>query len=448
MPLTLAAGERVTLPPIRLRRVLDTTGYVATAFHEHALSSPDSPVPHEDRLASLLVEGIEFFAGTDHDRLFDYDPLIDAYGVRGLIDAVVGIESTPFAYGHFNAYPLDIDPTDPTGGAVDWGRVPETGLAMLPGQIFDEQRDRGARVVQVCHPRSSGLGGFQAYFNRTGMTVDFVTRAITGVEAKQDVPTDWLRLPLDEPLYSDRYDAIEVWNNLGGGDSDGDGVREMVELDRVLRDYMNFLSLGKLVVPLGNGDTHSRERSPAGLPRTLVRVSDDSDAGIAGGLDEDVWQTLSGGAPRDVVVTDGPMIRVATAGLPSAIGRTVTAGEGEATFEIVASVAGWSDLDTIEIFANQTFDPLVAGAPTALRPIACATSRTNLSDKDPCLGGEALTVATIDAGGGHTRREARWTFTLREADLPRRAGATGADAWMLVRARASRHHRSRRRPGR
>jgi hypothetical protein len=105
VPLTLAAGERVTLPPIRLRRVLDTTGYVATAFHEHALSSPDSPVPHEDRLASLLVEGIEFFAGTDHDRLFDYDPLIDAFGVRGLIDAVVGIESTPFAYGHFKCLP-------------------------------------------------------------------------------------------------------------------------------------------------------------------------------------------------------------------------------------------------------------------------------------------------------------------------------------------------------
>jgi hypothetical protein len=431
----VAAGDRVVVPLMPLRRVVDTSGYVATALHEHALSSPDSPVSHEDRLASLLVEGIELFAGTDHDRLFDYDPLIDAIGRRELIDAVIGIETTPFAYGHFNAYPLALDENDPTGGAIDWGRIPGTGLAMLPREIFDAMRERGARIVQVNHPRDTGLS-FQAYFNRSGMTVDFATRAITGVYANQDVPTEWLRLPLDEPIYADDYDALETWIGFGGSDTDGDGLPEMVALDLVLRDYMNFLSLGKVVTPLGNGDTHTRTLSPAGNPRTLVRVPDDSPAGVAGGVEEDVWQTLSGAAARDVVVTNGPMIRVTRSGSP-AIGRVLEATSGEVTFEIVASVAGWADLDTIEVFANATFDRLPSGS-SALPPLACATSRTGLSERDPCFGAEPLEVTTVELVGGATRREARWTFTLRADDIPRRAGATGDDAWMVVRARGLR----------
>jgi hypothetical protein len=434
-PLTLGTGERVTLPPLRLRRVLDTTGYIATTFHEHAVGSPDSAVSFEDRIATLVVEGIELASVTEHDRLVDYDPVIARMGLEGTIDAVVGIESTPFAYGHFNAYPLAIDPEDPSGGAVDWGRGPTAGLAMLPGEIFDAFRARGARVVQVNHPRSSGVGGFQAYFTRSGMTVDFAARTIASVAANQDIPTEWLRLPSDEPLFDDDFDAIETWISFGRNDSDGDGVRDIPDLDTCLRDYMNFLSLGKIVTPLANGDTHTRERDVAGLPRTLVRVPDDGEDALRAGVEEETWRTLLGEAPRDVVVTNGPMIRVSGTGegRPPVAGTTVQAEGGAATFEITASVAGWSDVDTIEVFANATFDRLQSGQPTTLRPLRCFTSRTQLAPTDPCLGGGPLEVVTVDG-----RREARLTFTLRAADVPRRAGATGDDAWMIVRARGVR----------
>jgi hypothetical protein len=431
LPVTATAGARITLPTVRLRRVLDTTGYVATAFHEHALGSPDSPVPFEDRLASLVAEGIEFFAGTDHDRLTDYDPLIDAAGLRGVVDAVVGVETTPFAYGHFNGYPLDLDDRDPTFGAVDWARG-QGGFAMLPGEIFEALRERGAEVVQVCHPRDPS-GGFQGYFRRAGLVVDYDARTLYGDAQVRDQLPAVLRLP-DTDFYSDDYDALEVWNSLSQADTDGDGVREQNVMDLVLRDYLAFLSLGKVVTPLGNGDTHDRERSAAGMPRTLVRVPDDSPAALAAGLELDVWDTMVG-AQRDVVVTNGPMITV-TAGGVSAIGKPVAASGGEIELTITAQVPAWTDLDTVEIFANSTPDRW-EGGPTALRPFRCFTTREDLHDNDPCLGAGALDVTSVDAGGGEQRREARVTVTVRAADIPRRAGATGDDAWIVVRARGT-----------
>lgn len=433
VPLTLAAGDRVVVPPVRLRRIVDTRGYIATTFHEHALGSPDSPVSYEDRIATLAVEGIELTAVSEHDHLVDFDPVIAGMGLDGTIDAVVGVEVTPFGYGHFGAYPLTIDATDPSGGAIDWGRSPgNPDLAMLPGEIFDAMRAKGARVVQVNHPRSSGLGGFQGYFGRSGMVVDFAARTISGVSALQDIPTEWLRLPTDRPLFDDGFDALETWISFGRNDSDGDGVREIPDLDLCLRDYMNFLSLGKIVTPVANGDTHTKERDVAGLPRTLVRVPDDSEDGLRMGVDEDAWRTLRGEVARDVVVTNGPMIRISEPGAdkPSLVGTTVTAPGGAVTFEIVASVAAWSDLDTVEIFVNGTFDRWQTGQPTSLTPTRCFTTRTGLLPSDPCLGAGPLTVTTVDG-----RREARLTFTLRAEDVPRRAGATGDDAWMLVRVR-------------
>ena len=111
-------------------------------------------MPFEKRLAALAAEGIELFAATDHDRLTDYGPLIAAAGLEDRIQGVVGVEATPFAYGHFNVYPLDRDDSDPSGGAVDWGEGAGTGFAMLPEEIWAAYRDRGARIVQVSHPRS------------------------------------------------------------------------------------------------------------------------------------------------------------------------------------------------------------------------------------------------------------------------------------------------------
>lgn len=442
------AGQTGTLQ-FRIRRVLDTTGYVATEFHQHAVGSPDSPVPFDLRLKSLVTEGIEFFASTDHDYLSDYDPWIDLFGVRGWVDGVVGIEATPFAYGHFIAFPLEIDANDPTNGAVDWATGPLPGFAMLPGELWGALRQRGARVVQVNHPRAlSSLAGFQSYFDRAGLTFDFAAHQFYGDVAEQPVPADWLRLPDGTKVFSDQFDTLEVWNGFRTNDTDFDGVREITSLDLVMRDWFNFLSFGKLVTPIGNSDTHTAEKDPAGLPRTLVRVPDDSFAAIMTGLEEDVYATLLGdGAPRDVVVTNGPMLAVsADGGATSAIGATVSPGAGgKVTLTIKASSAEWVQFDTIEVFANNSYERVDRNK-TALQPIACFTSRpasSIVADKDPCalapLGGaRVMSVESRSVGGGYRVWEATVTLELTAADVAKRPEATGDDAWLVVRVRGQR----------
>ena len=88
----LRADRRSCRPAgMRVDAVLDhvapTPGYVACDFHQHTYMSPDAPVPPEDRVISYLADGVDFISSSEHDVHFDYSPLLDALGVRGLLDS-------------------------------------------------------------------------------------------------------------------------------------------------------------------------------------------------------------------------------------------------------------------------------------------------------------------------------------------------------------------------
>ncbi len=211
-----------------------------------------------------------------------------------------------------------------------------------------------------------------------------------------------------------------------------------------------MLSLGFYVTPAGDSDTHTVTADPLGMPRTYVRVPDDSPDALASGhgVDEVVaTQTGYVGLPRDVVVTDGPMIDVKVAGTP-ALGRTLTSQNQPVTFDVTVIAADWAPFDTIEVFANATPDPVGKDDVTVLVPLKCFTTRplASLGAKDPCmlapLAPEALTVnlANLPGGGGFHRYESTVAITLDATDVAAgmRAGATGKDAWFVFRARGNR----------
>jgi len=136
-------------------------------------------------------------------------------------------------------------------------------------------------VVQINHPRLSSPGpfAFQQNFDRAALHFDCARRTFYGDHNAMPVEAAQLDLPEDAEVLSGRFNSLEIFNGLDPARPDRDGERHSQGTERVLRDYMNFLSLGFIPAAVGSSDTHGRAE-PAGLPRTLVRVSDDSRAGV------------------------------------------------------------------------------------------------------------------------------------------------------------------------
>ena len=317
---------------------------------------------------------------------------------------------------------------------------------MTPGELFDAMRARGGKMVQVNHPRSTGFGEFQAAFSRANVKYDYAQRMIYGDYENADVPNDYLRLP-GVSLWSDQFNGLEIWNGFNIDDSNGDGLRENKSLDRVMRDWLGMLSMGLYVTPAGNSDTHTTVADPLGMPRTYIRVADDSPTALENGSAVDaVVQTQTGAnnTARDVVITDGPFLDVQVNNLP-ALGRVVS-GAGGVTVKVTIASPDWAEFDTLEVFANSTPDPIDKTDNTSLVPLKCWTSRTlaALAAKDPCavvaLAPEAMTVnlASVQGAGNYKRYEATVTLTLDATDINTRQGATGTDAWLVFRVRGDR----------
>jgi hypothetical protein len=308
-------------------------------------------------------------------------------------------------------------------------------------------RERGAQMVQVNHPREKGLTEFQAAFSRANVKYDYTNRTIWGDYENASTPNDWLRLP-EETLWSDQFNGLEVWNGFTLADSNGDMLRENKRLDRVMRDWLSMLSFGFYVTPAGNSDTHTTVNDSVGMPRTYVRVPDDSPAALANGSAVDAvlaTQTGANGTARDVVISNGPMIDV-RANNALALGRVVSSVNTATTFTVAIHSPDWAHIDTLEVFANSTPDPIPNSDNTTLIPLKCWTTRNlaSMHAMDPCkqapLAAQTMNVnlATLPGGGGFRRYVATVQVTLDADDISTRAGATGRDAWLVFRVRGDR----------
>jgi hypothetical protein len=183
-------------------------------------------------------------------------------------------------WGHANVFPLVYDGSQSRGGAP-------AVRDRTPREIWSELRKAAPAdiVVQINHPRSGSTG----YFD------------LLGFDPKTGVGTS--------PAYDPTFDAVELWNG-----------RNVAGRAKVLADVRALLRTGHPVTPVANTDTHGIVGQEAGYPRTYVRVAADAHL--------DAWDTsrtadLIAGikSRRDVVLTNGPMLRVTVNG--TAIGGLV-----------------------------------------------------------------------------------------------------------------------------
>jgi hypothetical protein len=286
--LALAPGERGDAG-LALKRVVDTSGYLACDFHQHTVRSADSPVALEDRVVANVAEGVELAVASEHNDITDLEPVVRQLHLEREIVSIPGDELTTDAsrhpWGHSNVFPLSFDAAKPRGGAPS---VRDRG----PTELWKELRGSSSVdvVVQVNHPRSGPSG----YLD------------LLGFDPKSGVGTD--------PAYDATFDALEVWNG-----------RNVAARARILEDFQAMLRTGHPVTAVADTDTHGIVGQEAGYPRTYVRVSRE---GHLEAWDASRTAEVVRGIKvlRDVVLTNGPMLRVAANGAPIggvATGRVV-----------------------------------------------------------------------------------------------------------------------------
>jgi hypothetical protein len=238
-------------------------GVVSGDFHVHGAASYDTSIPDDDRVFSFLSAGLDVVVATDHDVATSYaganptDRLTIIPGVEQTPNipwfAVPG-EDFPQTLGHFNFWPLEVDPTL-TGNGVPWDELRE------PGQMMDDIDGlfafAGAQGVrQLNHPfAGSKLGRDQGFLRAIGY--DPRTPIAPGVGFAADL---LLRTPgapggrrnLD-------WDVQEVMNGAS-----------LADWLRYRAFWFSLLSQGIVRAGTANSDSHSLALEQVGYPRNLV----------------------------------------------------------------------------------------------------------------------------------------------------------------------------------
>jgi hypothetical protein len=449
---TITAGATTTFNGV-VEHVIDTTGFISGDFHVHSIDSPDAAISRADRVVSMLGEGVDFFATTDHGYRSDFGPTIAALGASGLVSTTIGQEITTFDYGHFNAWPLDWDPLLPNHGFIDHGGAAPDGQDYPSAGNYSEtpasivalahaDYSGGSNTVQINHVHSHfGLDGGSGLAIDTGLTPPAST-----------VPAAARRLdPGITNFFTDTFDALEIWI----GDSRGQVFNNF--LGQNAGDWLNLINQGIVSTGLADSDTHRRFITQSGFPRSMVASLED-DPGL---LDQDdVSANVNDGR---VVGTNGPMIRVTahaastgqsggldlgrctgvvpctdvsdcppcTDNSQCGIGETCTAlptlidalpgGTVSVTVDIQSPT--WAPFDTVEFYVNTTTTQnTTANVQTGAGLVD--VNRYSLNPDFVHVAGVDFTVASVPvAGTGSNRFEASTTLNL--------AGLT-ADAWVVV----------------
>src|SRR5262249_34830106 len=136
-----------------------------------------------------------------------------------------------------------------------------------------------------------------------------------------------------EPGYDAAFDALEVWNG-----------RNVESRMPVIDDWRALLRTGHPVTATADTDTHGIVGQEPGYPRTMVRVDDD---GHLAAWDAARTADLVRGVKvrRDVVLTNGPMLRVTANGAP--IGGVASAKSRVVTVKAHVECAPWIEVDTL-----------------------------------------------------------------------------------------------------
>ena len=325
--LDLTAGSTTTVAAA-LMRAFDTPGLMCADYHIHTHRSVDSNDTGRQKISALVADGLEIAIRSEHEWVSDFQPVIEELGLADFALGLAGEELTTFTYGHFGVFPLTVETTRPSSGAVSW-------FHRFAPAVFTEVRGRPeSPLLIINHPRAGGIR--QGYFNEAGY--DPITGTVTH-------PENW----------DETFDVVEVFNS---------GDFERFRGSTVV-DWFSLLSTGRQVMTVGSSDSHHIEQDPVGYPRTCLWIGEDDPRRITGARVRDV--TRSGAS----FVTGGIYVE-ATGPMGILPGGTATGVGARASIDVTLRAPSFIDIDQLEVIVN--------GVSTEIIPIADGVDAVRFSE--------------------------------------------------------------------
>ena len=420
-PVTIQAGVTANVAAA-LTRVLETPGFVSSDFHVHSTNSPDSRISLLNRVEQFAGEGVENFVATDHDSRTDPNPAIAAEGLGAWLTGTTGEEITTFDTGHYNAYPLGLDPARPSGGSTDWGGsappgqdFPAFGSYILsPEEIHDKvlnQVDSNGLPQNTSNSVAVQINHINSHF--APLQID------TSAEPPQSfiTPAEAAAFRLDPAVtnYFHPFPALELWNGSTRG------AQNEFRFGRI-GVWMNLLNQGYPTTFIADTDTHTfLNLRTAGARSWTASPTDDPSLIDPDDVGEAVLTGRSTGGQGLYVQT-----RLREADTPSneaslALGGSTTldtAGDGDVILVIDVQAPVWASFDTVEIYANAetSVSGTSGGTPVAFNAAPTATLVAGVDFVLP-------PPVVVDAGiPGAARQEL-------QLELPY---SLGEDTWFVV----------------
>lgn len=316
---TLAAGQTFEFAG-KLKRLVDTTGWVSADYHNHSTPSGDNTCGTADRLINLAAEHIEFAPTTEHNRLYDWAPIIAQLGLSAELQTVPGMELTG-RFAHFNAFPFKPEPRTQDNGAPVWNEDPRITAITLR----DWQGAEPDRWVQINHP---------------DMVKNFIDADTDG---REDGGFRGLATLIDG-IETQNYSASEILSGKPfriGKNKDGkDTVQPLREFI-----WLQMLNRGHRYAAMAVCDSHSVYGNGVGGWRMYLPSKSDKSAEID-------WRENSRHAKAGhSYLTTGPFLQVTTED-GTGPGDTTRAIGGSVKLKVRVQCTDWIDIDRVQVLVN------------------------------------------------------------------------------------------------
>jgi hypothetical protein len=313
---------QTTTAAAKIKRVVDTKGWISADFHNHASPSGDNTASQYGRVLNLLCENIEFAPCTEHNRVDSYLPHLERMKATHLMATCTGIELTgsPLPVNHQNAFPIEHLPRTQDGGGPTTETDPVEQIAKL--SMWNGGADK---LLQMNHPNLPQILGDK----------DLDGSVDAGFE-KMFAFTDVIEIHPIQSIF-----------NPPGKDFDFRKDRNPAFA------WMQMLNQGYRIPGVVNTDAHYNFHG-SGWMRNFIRCSTDDPAKIT------TPEMIKSSEAGHVVMSTGPFLSVEmtteATKKPVIPGDDLSAPNGQAELFIRVQCPNWLDVNRVQVFLNGRAD--------------------------------------------------------------------------------------------